>query len=555
MGGEVDAYLSFRLFILKWRRCQKGYSPICKLLTDACIIARMRRYLYFTVFISGMTALAAEFGASRLLQTIYGSSNLVWASIIGLIMVYFAAGYSLGGRWADRSPGPRTLFTILAWGAFSLGIVPFIAGPVLRLAAAAFDVLSLGVVLGSFAGTLVLFSIPVTLMAMTSPFAVRLLIHDPAKAGEISGRVSSISTMGSVLGAFLPSLFLFSLIGTTLTFLLFSGILLVVALYGLWRTAGWKVVLPFLLMPLLLLTFAWLNDYRIKSTPGQVYEVESDYNYIEVLQSGDSMLLRLNEGQGVHSQYNPGQLFYGGPWEEFLVGPMFNGSFSIEGVQRIAIVGLAAGTTARQATAVYGDIPIDGYEIDPQIVEVGRKYFGMTMPNLNVYVGDGRWGLEHSPYQYDLIVVDAYRPPYIPPHLTTQEFFKICAEHLSEQGVLAINIGRAPQDRRLINDLSATIQTVLPSTHVMDIPYTFNSILYATKQPTTVDSLGANLMALKAASQAPALLVTAAQVAFDNLQPGPNGGEVYTDDRSPVEWVTNSLVINFILGGGVETIQ
>ena len=163
MGGEVDAYLSFRLFILKWRRCQKGYSPICKLLTDACIIARMRRYLYFTVFISGMTALAAEFGASRLLQTIYGSSNLVWASIIGLIMVYFAAGYSLGSRWADRSPGPRTLFTILAWGAFSLGIVPFIAGPVLRLAAAAFDVLSLGVVLGSFAGTLVLFSIPVTL--------------------------------------------------------------------------------------------------------------------------------------------------------------------------------------------------------------------------------------------------------------------------------------------------------------------------------------------------------------------------------------------------------
>ena len=100
----------------------------------------MRRYLYFTVFISGMTALAAEFGASRLLQTIYGSSNLVWASIIGLIMVYFAVGYRLGGRWVDRSPHPQTLFGILAWGAFTLGIVPFIAAPVLRAAAAAFGV-------------------------------------------------------------------------------------------------------------------------------------------------------------------------------------------------------------------------------------------------------------------------------------------------------------------------------------------------------------------------------------------------------------------------------
>ena len=515
----------------------------------------MRRYLYFTVFISGMTALAAEFGASRLLQTTYGSSNLVWASIIGLIMVYFAVGYRLGGRWADRSPNPRTLFTILAWGACALGLVPFVAGPVLRVAAAAFDVLSLGVVLGSFAGTLVLFSIPVTLLAMASPFAVRLLMDDKAKAGLVSGEVSSISTMGSVLGAFIPTLFLFSLIGTTLTFLLFAGILLVVALFGIWLTSGWRGVLPFLLMPVALMAAALVNDYRIKSTPGQVFETESAYNYIEVLQKDGSMLLRLNEGQGVHSEYNPNTMFYGGPWEEFLVGPLFTSQFSVAGVQRIAIVGLAAGTTARQATAVYGAIPIDGYEIDPKIVDVGKKYFAMTMPNLNVFVADGRWGLEHSSHKYDLIVVDAYRPPYIPPHLTTREFFQICADHLTENGVLAINVGRAPQDRRLIDDLAATIRTVLPSTHVMDIPYTFNSILYATKQPTSVDTLGVNLSLLMSDPQAPPLLVTAGRVALDNLRPDPTGGEVYTDDRSPVEWVTNSLVINFILGGGVDTIQ
>jgi spermidine synthase len=515
----------------------------------------MRNYLYFTVFVSGMTALAAEFGASRLLQTIYGSSNLVWASVIGLIMVYFSVGYGLGGRWADRSPKAETLYRILAWGAFSLGIVPFISSPVLRAAASAFDILSLGVVLGSFVGTLVLFSIPITLLAMASPFAVRLLIHDSRHAGEVSGRVSAISTLGSVLGAFLPTLVLFSLVGTTRTFLIFALVLFVIAFIGLGMSAGWRRTWPFILLPLVLIGVAWLHDYRIKATPGQVFEAESAYNYIEVLKSGESVYLRLNEGQGVHSEYHPDKLFYGGPWEEFLVGPMFVSGFSVEKVGRIAVVGLAAGTTARQATNIYGEIPIDGYEIDPLIVEVGRQFFDMNMPNLNVYVTDGRWGLEHSPYTYDLIVVDAYRPPYIPPHLTTREFFEICAEHLSENGVLAVNIGRAPQDRRLINDLAATIGVHFPSIHVMDIPNTFNSILYATKQPSAADTLKDNIEKLKLQANAPALLVTAAQVAQNHLQPTPVGGEVYTDDRSPVEWVTNSLVINFILGGGVDSIQ
>jgi spermidine synthase len=515
----------------------------------------MRRYLYFTVFIAGMTTLAAEFGASRLLQNIYGSSNPVWASIIGLIMVYFAVGYRWGGQWADKSPHPRTLYGILAWGAFTLGLIPFIANPVLRFAAGAFDVLDLGVVAGSFVGTLILFSVPVTLMAMTSPFAVRLCMDDSDRAGRVAGEISALSTLGSVLGAFLPTLVLFSAIGVSRTFWLFSGILLLVAIVGLWLESGGRAALPFLLMPLLLAGAISLNDARIKSTAGQIYETESAYNYIEVLEQDGYRYLRLNDGQGVHSEWHATQLFYGGPWEQFLVAPLFNSTFSVANVQRMAVIGLAAGTTARQATAVYGAIPIDGYEIDPKIVEVGQKYFDMTMPNLNVYVTDGRWGLEHSPHQYDLLVVDAYRPPYIPPHLTTREFFAICAAHLTADGVLAINVGRAPNDRRLVDDLAATIRAVLPSTHVMDIPNTFNSIIYATKQPTSRDNLSANVGRLLADPSASPLLLTAAQVAVASLQPDPTGGQVYTDDLSPVEWVTNSLVINFILTGGVEGLQ
>ena len=110
----------------------------------------MKRYLYLTVFISGMTTLGIEFAASRLLGSVFGTSNLVWAAIIGLILIYLTVGYSLGGRWADKNPNNKTFYTILIWGAFSAGIVPFIARPVLFAAADAFDQLQIGVLFHIF---------------------------------------------------------------------------------------------------------------------------------------------------------------------------------------------------------------------------------------------------------------------------------------------------------------------------------------------------------------------------------------------------------------------
>ncbi len=100
----------------------------------------MRRYILFTVFISGMTTLAAELAASRLIGNVFGTSNIVWASIIGLILIYLTLGYFLGGKWADANPTPAAMYRVLAWGAFTLGLVPYIAGPVLRSAASAFEV-------------------------------------------------------------------------------------------------------------------------------------------------------------------------------------------------------------------------------------------------------------------------------------------------------------------------------------------------------------------------------------------------------------------------------
>lgn len=514
------------------------------------------RYLYFTVFVSGMTTLAVELTASRLLGVVFGDSNLVWASIIGLMLIYLTAGYFLGGRWADRSPHPRTFFAILAWGAFTAGLVPLAAKPVLPAVAAAFDQLKVGLLAGSFAGVLILFSVPVTLLGMISPFAIRLAMVDSRHAGEVAGKIYGTSTLGSFVGTFLPVLLLIPLVGTVNTFVIFSLLLVAVALAGLGRFVSWRAALAYAWMPLVLILLAalWANR-PYKTTAGQIYETESAYNYIEVLQEGDLTVLRLNEGQGVHSVYSPGRLEFSGPWEQFLVAPFFNPGFTPEQVESMAIVGLAAGTTARQATAAFGPIPIDGFELDAKIIAVGREYFGMTEPNLNALAGDGRWGLAHSDRQYTLIGIDAYRPPYIPWHLTTREFFQIVSAHLTPDGAAVVNVGRAPGDRRLIDGLASTMGAVFPSIYVMDIPGTFNSILYATRQPTNFATLAANYQTLAARGDVAPVLLHAIERTLANRQPTPPASLVYTDDRAPIEWVTNTMVLNFLFQGGAEELR
>jgi predicted membrane-bound spermidine synthase len=504
-----------------------------------------------------MATLAIELSASRLLGAVFGTSNLVWASIIGLILIYLTAGYFLGGVYADRRPEPARFYSLILLGGFFAGVVPLVSRPVLRAAADAFDHLDIGVLLGSFSGVLVLFILPISLLGMVSPFAIRLGATRPEETGRLAGRMYGVSTLGSFIGTFLPDLLLIPLIGTTRTFLALSGGLMLVGLGGLAGAKGWRQTLPWLALPGLLAALALLFlRGGIKDSTGMVFETESSYNYIQVLEAGGYRYLRLNEGQGVHSIYHPSDLDYDGPWEQFLAGPFFNADLAEAGrIERIAIVGLAAGTVARQATAVFGPAPIDGYEIDARIIEVGREYFDMTMPNLNAHALDGRWGLAHSPYRYDLIAVDAYRPPYIPWHLTTREFFEIAANHLTDDGVLVINVGRAPDDRRLIDALVSTLAAVFPSVHVMDIPYTFNTMVYATVQETNFENLAANFNLLALSGKTHPLLLEAISNVLAFRQPLPAAGEALTDDHAPVEWIINSMVLRFMFSGAYQELQ
>jgi predicted membrane-bound spermidine synthase len=512
--------------------------------------ARMHRknaYLYVTVFASGLVSLAIEMAASSLLRAHFGTANLVWATIIGLILLYLTAGYFLGGRWADRSPHPSTLYQIVAWAAFLTGIVPFAAYPVLSLAWPGLADFNVAMVGGSFVTVLILFSAPVTLLGCTSPFIIRLAMQDVGSAGQTAGHVYAISTAGSFLGTFLPDLLLVPTIGTRNTFVMLSLFLLLVALIGLARSVPRRLPL-YLWMPAVIILLALFSRGQpVKAAANAIYETESAYNYIQVLEDerGCRSLL-LNEGQGIHSIYCPDQLRTPGPWDYFLVAPYFNPPpYTPDHVESVALIGLAAGTMARQYTAVYGPLPIDGIEIDPQIVDTGREYFAMDQPNLDVIVADGRYALAHSDDRYTVVGVDAYRLPYIPPHLTTVEFFRQVRDHLTADGVVAINVGHTPEDYRLVEAMLATLLRVFPSAHVIDVPNSFNAVVVATIQPSEAGNLLLNLPNLEGDEF---LYPTALQAAA-NLRSVHPGTVTFTDDRNAIEWMTNALVLDFVLRG------
>jgi spermidine synthase len=503
-----------------------------------------RPYLFVLVFTTGFTTLGVEMSASRLLDPWFGNSLPVWASLIGLIMLYLALGYWLGGQIADRSPRLITLLRLSLAGAFGVSLVPTIARPSLTLASQGIASLDPGLLGGSLLAVVILFAIPMTLLGCVAPFAIRLSLSDVENSGKIAGRLSALSTAGSILGSFLPVLLLIPQIGTRRTFLALSACQLLVIGFGLFRKRIW----PELALTALVIAGAtWLMVQPatpIRPAKGQVFERESALNYISVIDAGFERQLRLNEGEGIHSVYRGPNTLADGIWDYFLLAPAFAAQpRQSSDVQRVCILGLAGGTVAQLYTDAYGPIAIDGVEIDPAIIQAGQQYFMMTEPNLTAIASDARRFLTRTNVRYDLIAVDAYRPPYIPFHLTTVEFFQLARAHLTENGVLAMNVGRTHTDYRLVSALAATLEQVFPTVYMVDEPDNGalgNTLLVATQRATSLADLSANLPYFNTPMLAEVARRAVPHASLAN--PGPES-PLFTDDRAPVEQLIHQIAL------------
>ena len=189
--------------------------------------------LVLLVFVAGAVSLAIEMAASRLLAPDFGSTLFVWASLIGLILLYLTVGYYLGGLLADRYPRPQLFYSLAIAAALLTALIPAIAPPVLNWALFTFSTLSSNVFYGSLVSVILLFALPMILLGCISPFAIRLRVERVGRSGRNAGLLYAISTAGSIVGTFLPVLVVMPAIGTAYTFLVFAGALLLVSVIGL----------------------------------------------------------------------------------------------------------------------------------------------------------------------------------------------------------------------------------------------------------------------------------------------------------------------------------
>jgi predicted membrane-bound spermidine synthase len=544
------------------------------------------RFLLLIVFLAGVGTLGIEMVMPRLLAPFFGTSQPIWAVVIGMTLAYLAAGYYLGGRLADRRPEQRLLFWLIAWAGLACAIIPLVARPVLQLAQLSLRAVSAGGFLGALAAVVLLFAVPVTLMAMVGPFAVRLQLRRAeegvAEAGRTAGTISALSTLGSIVGTFVTVLVLIPLIGTSATLFLFAGFLVLLGFVGLRDLRALAMLAG--VIGLAVAHYALAGTVKSADCYGCTLraEAESSYNYIQVADqeivyadgtADQRRVLVLNEGQALHSIYrlkfretgDPLDLLTdGGPWDYFAVAPYVYSDMRPEEVRRVAMLGSAAGTVPKQLLAIYGpETVIDAVEIDPAIVEMGRRYFDLedqdpAFPNYTTYAQDARyWLATAATGDYDIIGMDAYHQPYIPFHLTTVEFFREVRAQLSPRGVAVVNAGRpASGDDRLVNALASTMLTVFPEVYVIDTRFS-NALLIGVNQPAGdgVANFIANAGAIATLAEGEPRLRALQLVQYWALNEGRFGPirpftaadartAPFTDDRAPVERLIDGLILS-----------
>jgi len=493
------------------------------------------RFLYVLVFVVGTGSLGAEIAVARLMAPFFGASTIVWANTIGVVLVALSIGYWFGGRLADRNPTLPGLSKMVLAAALLLAVVPFVAQPFFDISVDALDEISAGAFAGSLFAVLALVAVPVMLLGAASPYALRLAVPDVEHAGRVAGRLYAISTAGSLVGTMTSALLLIPFLGTQRTFLVFALVIAVTAAAGLG--------IRFAPAPALVALAIALPIGTVKgSDAGEViYEIDTETQYVQVVEEPDGdRLLQLNEGQAIHSIYRPGSYLTGRLWDNFATLPF---AALREAPERVAILGNAAGTAARIYGHYFPETSVDGVEIDGELSEIGREYFDLSGPNLHLHTDDARPWLRRSEGDFDLIIVDAYRQPYIPFYLATREFFELASSRLAPGGAVIVNIGHPEGNDDLETVVGSTMATEFPAVLRDPIEDT-TTLLLASETAASPQRL------LAAIDELPAELRNIAAVDAQRLEPRLPGGEIYTDDKAPVEWLIDKSILGYAEDSG-----
>ena len=494
-------------------------------------ILKNKYYLYLTEFFAGVSVMAVELGASRLLAPYFSSSQIVWTIIIGTIMIAMALGNLWGGRAADKDPNTDRLYGRLLIAAVWIAAIP-VLGKYVILGISGLLVLTINtnfLIIAAFCACMVIFVFPLFLLGTVTPSLVKYTVDSLDDSGRVVGTLGAFNTIGSILGTFLPTFVTIPAVGTAVTFLLFSGILLAIGLiYFISSKARWKACLVSAVLFLLCAVLGsggrfafWEKDLT--------FEGESVYNYLQVKEYADRTILSTNVLFGVQSVMMKDAGLTGMYYDYALAAPVMAG-LGQEKAGEILILGNGTGTFARQCTRYFPKAKVAGVEIDQKITDLAYEYFDMP-ETVDVTTYDGRAYLQAVDTQYDVIQVDAYQDITIPFQMSSVEFFTLVRDHLAPGGVLVVNLNMHSDGEGSINQaLCDTIASLFPMVYTIDVPGTTNRELFA-----ALDGDPAQLLASRRQGITDADLNGQMDRMEEGLSRYQGGGHILTDDQAPVE--------------------
>ena len=496
-------------------------------------LMRNKWFLYITEFFAGVSVMAVELGASRLMAPYFSSSQIVWTVIIGVIMIAMAIGNLWGGKLADKTNSPDRLYGRILIAAIWIALIPFagrwlIAGVSLLLAT---FVTKNFLVWAALAACLVIFAFPCVLLGTVTPSLTKFTVDNLDDTGKTVGRLNALNTIGSIIGTFVPTFITIPAVGTAATFLIFAGVLAAIGIvyFAFARKRMIKgivavVVIVGLCFTLPTYSFAfWESDITL--------EDESIYNYLQVKDNDKRTVLSTNVLFGVQSIQRKDAELTGMYYDYALAAPCMAGMDGSENDGRsVMILGMGSGTYASYCVRYFPGVKVQGAEIDEKIADIATEYFGLP-GSVEVAVEDGRAYLTASQEQFDVIMVDAYQDITIPFQLSSVEFFTEVQRHLKPGGVMVVNLNMtSAQDGSINQYLCDTMASVFAHTYTVNVPANTNTVVFCTDSDGLRRTFDENRARLSNAKYADMM----AKVA-QSLQDYTGGDCILTDDKAPVE--------------------
>ena len=492
------------------------------------ILLENRAYLYVTEFFAGMSVMAVELAASRLLAPYFSSSQIVWTIIIGTIMIAMALGNVYGGRLADKDSNPSLLYRRILFAAIWIAAIPVFGKYfIIALSGALIVTIDTNLLIWSaFLSCMVIFVVPLFWLGTVTPCLVKYATKNLEDNGKVVGYLGAFQTIGSIIGTFLPTFVTIPAVGTAITFLIFAGILFLIALIYFISTKTKKTLTVVSTIIFIMCVIFGNNNSFAFWRKNLTYEGESIYNYLQVYDTPRSTIFSTNVLFGVQSIKVKDNNLTGMYYDYALAAPLLTNNTDLN----VLVLGMGAGTFADKCLQYFPNAKITGVEIDEKITWIAREYFNLSS-KIPVTTYDGRAFLQADKNSYDVILVDAYQDITIPFQMSSIEFFKLLREHLKAEGVMVLNMNLRVQEVGGINDyITNTVAEIFQDVRTIDADNVTNRVLFAAPNDEIL-----NKLEIRAGYFNDEKMYFLMKKISANWRKNFRGDYILTDDNAPVE--------------------